>query len=250
MKQKLLLILLLATTLFSCNTNHKTQEQLRVECDSLLDLASNTLKEGFKEIAVDYCNQAISIDSTYWKNYSIKGVIFYYNQNYDSAVIALEKMYYLSGQRFDTMPHFMYLIAHSYQEVQRYDEALMIAQKGLLTSPDNFKLIDMISTCYGLQNKYDLAEKWAIKALNTHNDDSNAYFRLAWIYQALGRKSKAIEYYKKRLELKPKCASSLWNLSILYWDTNYTQALALRKKAAQLGNEQARKWCKENGYDY
>lgn len=250
MKHKLPFILLLTITLFSCNTNHKTQEQLRLECDSLRDLAFNAIEAGLIEVAINYSNQAISIDSTYWKNYSTKGLIFYYNQNYDSAVTALEKMYYLSDQRIDTLPDLMYFIAHSYKEVKRYDEALMIAQKGLLTSPNNFELIDMISTCYGLQNKYDVAEKWAIKALDTHNDDSNAYFRLAWINQELGRKSKAIEYYKKRLELEPKCAASLLNLSILYWDTNYTQALALRKKAAQLGNETARKWCKENGYDY
>lgn len=76
MKHKLPFILLLTITLFSCNTNHKTQEQLRLECDSLRDLAFNAIKAGLIEVAINYSNQAISIDSTYWKNYSTKGLIF------------------------------------------------------------------------------------------------------------------------------------------------------------------------------
>ena len=141
MKQKLPFLLLLTIIIFSCNTNNKTPEQLRVECDSLLNLASSTLKAGFQEVAVSYCNQAISIDSTYWKNHCTKGLIFYYGQNYDSAVIALDKTYHLLGQKTDTMLGFMYYLSYSYQKVKRYDEALMIAQKGLI----NFK--EAISKC-------------------------------------------------------------------------------------------------------
>ena len=250
MKQKLPLLLLLTITFFSCKTNHKTSEQLRIECDSLLNLASSTHKAGFQEIAISYCNQAISIDSTYWKNHCTKGLIFYYTQNYDSAVIALDKTYHLLGQKPDTLPEFMYYLSYSYQKVKRYDEALMIAQKGLIVSPNSYSLMDIVSTCYGLQKKYDLAEKWAMKALETHQNDASAYFRLAWINQELGRTSKAIEYYEKRLELEPNCAASITNLSALYWDQNYTYALQLLKKAARLGSNIARDYCKEQGIDY
>lgn len=100
------------------------------------------------------------------------------------------------------------------------------------------------------KKKYDLAENWALKELNTHENDAAAYFRLAWINGELGRTSKAIEYYEHLLIIQPNNHMTMNNLSILYWNRDRTKALELRKKAAQLGNDLSRKWCKENGYDY
>lgn len=241
--------LLLIAAMSSCRTNQKTIEQIHAECDSLRDLSLSAFKANLREISFNYCNQAIHLDTTYWKNYCIKGYLNYLDKSFDSAVVAYEKFYQLNS-RHDTLPNSMYRMARSYRELGQYDRALVIAQEGLLTNPNNFWLMDEVSLCYALQKKYDLAEKWAMKELEIHYDDANAYFRLAWINGELGRTSKAIEYYENLLEIEPENPDALNNLGIQYWNKNRGKAIELLVKAAKLGEEHARNWCKENGYDY
>ena len=144
----------------------------------------------------------------------------------------------------------MFQMAYAYNELKRYDDALRIAQEGLLSNPEDIELMDIISTSYALQEKYIQAEYWAERELNTHKNDGRAFFRLAWLNQAQGRTNKAIEYYEKILEMNPDESSTLWNLSILYYYSDRQKAISLLKKAARLGEENARTWCKENGIDY
>lgn len=243
--QSLSLVILIC----SCSVNRESQEQIRFECDSLLKLAASAYMADLRESAYGYCNKAIEKDSTYWLVYCHKGFYYWCDNNYDSAVVAYEKFYYLND-RHDTLPNSMYRLVNSYAKLKYYDRALTLAQEGLLSNPDNCNLMDEVSLCYASQEKYDMAEKWAMKALNTHKNDIQAYFRLAWINNKMGRMSKAIEYYEKLLELSPHDSAALYNLSILYWKTDRDKALNLRKNAAKLGDNYARKWCNEHGYDY
>lgn len=65
-------IVLLLTAMTSC-TPRPSQEQLRDKCDSLLNLAKFAYNANLREDAINYCDQAIAIDSTYWKIYYAKG---------------------------------------------------------------------------------------------------------------------------------------------------------------------------------
>lgn len=230
--------------------NNKSQEQLRAECDSLLHLAADSYDADLREAAYNYYNQAILLDTTYWRSYQMKADAYYFDEKYDSAIVAYEKLYVLN-RNHDTLTHgIFYRMARSYHELELYEKALIIAQEGLLANPNDFWLMDEVSLCYTLQKKYDLAENWALKELNTHENDAAAYFRLAWINGKLGRTSKAIECYEQLLVLQPDNHAAMNNLSIHYWNRDRTKAIELKKKAAQLGNDKSREWCKENGYDY
>lgn len=248
MKHITFILLFFAFTVSSCKINH-SQESLRAECDSLLELSLKAYDADLREVAINYCNQAISIDSSYWKNYNTKALFFYSEKGYDSAIIAFEKAYKFRD-KYDTLPKLMYTIARTYQELEQYDKALIIAQEALLTNPEDFSLMDIISLCYALQGKYDMAEKWALRALEIHKDGANAYFRLGWLYHEMGRTAKAIEYYEKTLEINSEYSAAMNNLSILYWNSDRNRARVLRIKAARLGSDNARKWCKENSVDY
>lgn len=247
------LLLLLLIAIPSCNNNFKSKEQLRAECDSLLHLAVDSYKADLREAAYNYCNQAILLDTTYWRSYAVKANAYYYDKNYDSAIVAYEKFYTLNKDQDTISSGNMYRMASTYTNLEQYDKALIIAQEGLLVNPNDFWLMDEVSLCYAKQQKYELAEKWAMRALDTHDNDKGAFFRLAWINGEIGRTGKAIEYYEKILELDPdgpNVSGCMNNLSILYWNEDRGKAIKLRKKAAQLGDINARKWCKENGYDY
>lgn len=230
--------------------NNKSQEQLRAECDSLLHLAVDSYKADLREAAYNYCNQAIMLDSTYWRSYLIKANAYYYDKNYDSAIVSYEKFYTLYENQDTISSWNMYRMASTYDHLELYDKALITAQEGLLNNPNDFWLMDEVSLCYALEKKYDLAENWALKELNTHENDAAAYFRLAWINGELGRTSKAIEYYEQLLVLQPDNHAAMNNLSVHYWNRDRTKAIELKKKAAQLGDDTSREWCKENGYDY
>ena len=250
MKHALLpFLVLLVVAASSCQPKQKSQEELRAECDSLLKLAGDAANSMLFSAAINYCNEAIEIDSTYWRNFAAKSWFYYCDNSYDSAIVAFEKSYQLN-RKITEDSITMVCVAWAYTELNRYDDALRIAQEGLLSNPEDIELMDIISTSYALQEKYIQAEFWAERELNIHKNDGRAFFRLAWLNQAQGRTNKAIEYYEKILEMNPDDSSTLWNLSILYWDSNRNKAIALKKRAASLGAENARTWCKENGIDY
>lgn len=250
MKHALLPFLaLLILVVSSCQPKQKSQEELRAECDSLLNLAGDAANSMLFSAAINYCNEAIEIDSTYWRNFAVKSWFYYCVNGYDSSIVAFEKSYQLNRKIAEDSIT-MVCVARAYTELNRYDDALRIAQEGLLSNPEDIGLMDVISLSYAQQEKYIQAEYWAERELNTHKNDGLAYFRLAWLNEAQGRTNKAIEYYEKVLEIIPDEAASLNNLSNLYWVSNRKKAIALKKKAARLGDENARQWCKENGIDY
>lgn len=250
MKHALLpFLVLLVVAASSCQPKQKSQEELRAECDSLLSLADNAVQSMLFSAAISYCNQAIAIDSTYPYNYYAKGYTYFCDKCYDSSIVAYEKCYQLDNSLCE-LSEVMFQMAYAYYELKRYDDALRIAQEGLLSNPEDIELMDIISTSYALQEKYIQAEYWAERELNTHKNDVQVYFRLAWLNQLQGRTNKAIEYYENVLEINPECAAALTNLASLYYYGNRKKAISLLKKAASLGAENARQWCKEMGIDY
>lgn len=250
MKHALLpFLVLLVVAASSCQSKQKSQEELRAECDSLLNLAGDVANSMLFSAAINYCNEAIEIDSTYWRNFAAKSWFYYCDNSYDSAIVAFEKSYQLN-RKITEDSITMVCVAWAYTELNRYDDALRIAQEGLLSNPEDIELMDIISASYALQEKYIQAEYWAERELNTRKNDGLAYFRLACLNQLQGRTIKAIEYYEKSLEINPEYADALTNLAILYYYSDRQKAISLLKKAARLGDEKTRTWCKENGIDY
>lgn len=223
----------------------------------------NAYQNDMPELAIKYCDEAIKIRKKSWKPYALKGNIklqlVKYSKNEEWVALedfrkAVElnknrQTFYLN--EVDSLTHQYILGQKCWCELQnnQLDLALQDAQQGLELYPQDLKLTNTIAAAYALQDKYELAEKWADKLKDI--DLATAYFRLGFLYHRQGRLVEAAKQYELCLATDPDRHMAENNLSNVYEDMGYQSgAIELKKTAARHGVVFSQEWLKRNGYSW
>lgn len=257
------------------------------------------------ELAYSYCDKALNLRETA-KAYGLKGYFYYkqyetlndgsedYHDIVENASQNLDRYYELNKNKnnfsfpsginlyYDSLVFCLGMSkSYNYEELYRkqlnrgwktafhygeYDMVIDLGQELYLRNSQNVHAMSMLGRSYTRQRKYDLAEKWAKKILETHIDDSKAYSCLADMAKEQGRYSEAIRYYEKCIEIDNEDAKVLNNMAIIYWkmslyddgDERYGEkwdamrayAVYLWQKAARLGEPHAKRNLKKKGYEW
>ena len=219
--------------------------------DEFLECAKEAIDYDMPELAIKFCNQAISCDSSRWESYGVKGYI--QTQIGDESIKSLtkyktlnkksENYFFLSG---DSLMYnkCIYYLALSYIEINKPNVAIEIAQELLCKDLNYIPAMDVIAWSYTTLGEYEKAITWANKMLNLHMEDGIAYFRLANIASSRNNLKDAVRYYEKVIERQDDnsyLGAAYNNLAVIYKNYNYEYALSLYLKAARLGNKDAQK---------
>ncbi len=256
----------------------------RDKIDEYLGCAWQAYEADLPDLAITYCDKAQNLKKTA-KGYGLKGYIQYkqfsslkngsndYNNLVDSAKVNLEDyvkrngrqetLYYASGDSLTYRSQTLYLAwAYTCGDSINYARSLELAQELYMQDGQDVDAMNLISYVYTLQGKYDLAEKWAKKILDTHKDDWFAYFRLAYLAYTQNRTSEAIRYYEKCSEIDSESVDCLSNLAVIYWNLKTGEkwgsavygmrdyAVSLWQKAARLGSPYAQRSLRKKGYEW
>lgn len=227
--------------------------------EEYLNAAYQLTKDNFNELAQEYCNKALALDSTNWKSYSMLGyVVFDANpdKNLTLQIENFEKYIELNRNKEDlpisendTIRYAdqLWKLAWAYIDGPRLEtrKAISLCQEVLAEYPDNARAYRPMIIGYCDLTEYEKANSWAKKLLEI--DKEWGYFYLAYIANLQGRRSECIRFYEKCLELNPQNEFALNNLADQYSGEYEAE---LKKKAARLGFEYAQKWCKRNGYSW
>jgi tetratricopeptide (TPR) repeat protein len=144
-----------------------------------------------------------------------------------------------------------YCLHHSYRNHDGdYDRAIMISQQLLEMYPNYALALEPMICAYADKGEYEIATNWAKKLLEMPERKSKGYFYLGYINAKQGRKTKAIRYFEKVLEIEPNDSGALNNLSVIYYDINRPYAIELKKRAARLGRKNCINWLKKNNIDW
>jgi len=118
-------------------------------------------------------------------------------------------------------------LCRAYNDTKQYSQAVMTCTKALNLQPDDGETNLYIARAYDLQNKPDVATpyyKKAVAGLLTYTgnfpDYSDGWYLLGNAYYADGQRDKAIEAYKKNLQLSPNFAKGRVNLGYMYFLNN------------------------------
>lgn len=218
--------------------------------DELLECAKEAIDNDMPELAIKFCDQAISCDSSRWEPYGVKGFIqtqlgsksIQSLSKYKSKNKDAEDYFFLSGDSL-TYSKCIYYLALSYINEENPNKAIEIAQELLCKDLNYIPAMDAIALSYTCLGNYEKAIMWANKMLNLHTEDGIAYFRLANIASSQNKLKDAVRYYEKVIERQDdnSCLGAAYNnLAIIYKDYNFEYAISLYLKAARLGNEDAR----------
>jgi clan AA aspartic protease (TIGR02281 family) len=224
-----------------------------------LNRAYNLDEEGMTELALSYCYKAREMKKNSWKPYALLGYIYYYKENDKTAEDYYEKyrelnkkqetLYFENGDSL-TYRGAMWKLAWVYTDNNKPDNAIMISQQLLEMYPNYAFAIKPMIAAYCDKGEYEKATNWAKKLLEMPEQKLNGYFYLGYINAEQGRKTEAIRYYEKVLEIEPNNSDALYNLSVVYYDINRPYAIELRKRAARLGDKNSINWLKENNIDW
>lgn len=224
-----------------------------------LNRAYNLHKEGMTELALSYCGKALEMKKNSWKPYALRGIIYYEIEDYGRAIHIYEDykelnkkqetLYFENGDSL-TYKRSMLKLAWAYESNNQPGNAIMISQQLLEMYPNYALAIEPMIGAYADKGEYEKATNWAKKLLEVPEQKSSGYFCLGYINKKQGRKTEAIRYYEKVLEIEPNSRRALYNLSIMYDDINRPYAIELTKRAARLGHKNSINWLKENNIDW
>lgn len=115
-------------------------------------------------------------------------------------------------------------LCRAYNDTKQYPQAVSACTKALNLQPTDGETNLYIARAYDLQNKPDVATpyyKKAVEGLVTYTtnfpDYSDGWYLLGNAYYADGQREKAIEAYKKNLQLNPNFAKARVNLGYMYF---------------------------------
>jgi tetratricopeptide (TPR) repeat protein len=104
-------------------------------------------------------------------------------------------------------------------EQRRYDEAIRLYERALERDPTNATLLVDVARAYALRFRYADAERLTGRACNLHPDDPELQRMLGRSYAQLQQFDRAIECYRRALELEPAGrhrAQTLYELARMY----------------------------------
>lgn len=219
--------------------------------DNFLECAKEAIDNDMPELAIKFCDQAISCDSSRWEPYGVKGYI--QTQLGSQSILSLSKYksknkdtkdyFFISGDSL-TFNKCIYYLSLSYLNQNNPNKAIEIAQELLCRDLNYIPAMDIIAWSYTTLGDYEKAITWANKMLDLHTEDGIAYFRLANIASSQNKLKDAVRYYEKVIERQDdnSCLGAAYNnLAVIYKNYNLEYALSLYLKAARLGNKDAQK---------
>lgn len=115
-------------------------------------------------------------------------------------------------------------LCRAYNDTLQYSQAILTCNKALQLQPNDGETYLYLARAHDKSNKPDLATQYFKKAVvglieYTRNfpDSADGFYLLANAYYADDQRAKAIENFKKSLQLSPNFARARYNLGFMYF---------------------------------
>lgn len=146
------------------------------------------------------------------------GLAAYNAEKYETAI-----KYYRESAKYGYNGARTYsLISASYQMMNDTVKALDALKEGYQKYPDDKPLLESMIQIYIWTNKTDEAMANLDKAI-AQDPKPNYYFAKGSLYEKKGEEQKAIETYKKTMEVDPNFFDAYYNLGALYYNKGVQQ---------------------------
>lgn len=156
------------------------------------------------ETALSLLNKAVEIDPTYRLTYKYIGKIANQKGHYDQSIEAYKK-YFEMGEEYSMDDLTRYASSNFFKG--NYDPAINLIEKGLTQDPDNFVLNRLMMYSLNAIEDYGSALPVGQKLFSIQRDTvkyiPRDFTTYANILVKTGDKAKALEEYKKAIELDP-----------------------------------------------
>lgn len=137
-------------------------------------------------------------------------------------------------------------LAETYENMGQYDKSIAVIQNGINSNKDNVDLLDKYTTLLINNEEIQKAHATVNSIMELGSPTAITYGNMGIISVVEGDEQKAIEYYKKSLELEHDNIFTLSNLAMIYNHIyEYELALSTFKEAQLIENTETIQECIE-----
>jgi len=191
--------------------------------------------------AIEACQMAVKFDPN--NPYSHNTLGFTYGQvgRYSEEVEECKQALRIRPNYTDAYTN----LAYAYSKLGRYAEAIDVCEQAIKIKPNLLPMAHNTLGCvYGEQRLWLKAIEQYKKAIEIKPDYADAHYNLGNAYRETGRYNEAIEAYKKALRIKPDYAEVDYNLGITYGRLNlWEKAVVIYKEALKIRPDYAEAYC-------
>jgi arylsulfatase A-like enzyme/Tfp pilus assembly protein PilF len=171
------------------------------------------LKQNKVEEAIAEFKEALNIDPDYESAIFSLAEAYKKAKKYDEAIAGFKRLMQMDAR--DSKPPFN--LGDIYLELKDIDKAIPYLQKSIQIDPEHSAMAhNLLGAAYIEKKNLTQAEHEINEALKIRPRIPDAYHNLALIFEAKGEFTKAIEQYKKEIELHPAAYPTHFNLALLY----------------------------------
>lgn len=114
-------------------------------------------------------------------------------------------------------PSVFNMIAQAYIKAEKVDEGINLLKSGIEKYPENSTLfLNELINLYLTSNKNEEAKVYLEKAIEKDPNNKSYYFAIGVLYEKLENKEKALENYKKSLEIDSEYLEANFNIGALF----------------------------------
>ena len=184
-------------------------------------------KVGNEQEILDLLDSAINLSPTNHKLLIIKANYLLENKKITAAM----KLADYAEKQFPDLTLGKQLKADIYRIEKKFDEALFYYKAVYKIQPGN-KLLFIIVDILDYQGKEDEAFEFLSGGLTKTDADFTIHYKMAYSLEKKQRYKKAIEHYKKMLDIKPDNVLALNNIAWSYYKTGQLEDAAINAKNA------------------
>jgi len=183
------------------------------------------------KLAMEEFREAIKLDPQNIETYSILAVTYADIGKIDEAKKILQEALKISPNESKIYIN----LANAFRVCKDYNTAIDLLNQAVELAPDNPQCYLKLGAIYGEIKDYQKAIKAFKKAVELDRNNPRSYYNLANALRLNGDMESSIEYYKKAMKLNPFDFNSHLNLGGIYFQKNmFEQAIEEFKEAKRI----------------
>lgn len=233
--EKILLLLAISLNLVFCASSQgKIARENEKDPQYQYKKAIIAMKYGLVEQAIEYLNQALSLDPNHYQSYNLLGLAHSKKQNFTEAASAYQKCLEIQPGFSEAHNNLGYV----YREMGLTDKVEEEYKKAY-SIDSNYNASYNLAELYFKQNKLELALDYVQKSIQKDTRSSTAFNLRGVILNQLGQYSEAIESFQNALRLVQNDIITSVNLSVAYINNKeFDKARLLLEKILPLVQDQ------------
>lgn len=162
--------------------------------------------------SIDQLTQQIAQTPEDAQLYALRGELFYEQENYDQAIADLKQAISLDS----TQAAYYHVLADAYLDYVRSREALETMELAAERFPDRLQTLLKLSEFQLILTKYEDSMRTIDRVLRQDPQNADAYFMFGQNFKEMGDTARAINSYKKSVEIEPELTDAWISLGQLY----------------------------------